>query len=200
MTTNARRATRVALGLVGLGLLAIPAVAVGLSGAASIDALWTALRVTALEAFTLVCMNIATGGFRPLFNKVAKPRSVHRVHMVTGIVGFVLAVGHGSMLLTYGFAGYGGLKWAGPAILFLLVVTIAAALERRSLRRSWRWIHRLNYVIFVAILVHGLALGYDLSGMSWLTIWFLVCAAVVAAAVAYRLAGTLRKRRNGQRR
>jgi DMSO/TMAO reductase YedYZ heme-binding membrane subunit len=69
----------------------------------------------------------------------------------------------------------------------LLALTIGTALERRRLRRSWRWIHRLNYLIFVAVLAHGWVLGFDFGAELWLRVWFLVCAAAVAAGLAYRL-------------
>ena len=187
MTGKARTTARAALSLAGLGLLAIPAVAVGLSGAASSDALWTALRVAALEGFTLVFIDITIGAFRPLYNKVAKPRAVHRLHVATGLAGFTLVVGHAAMVLVFGLAGYSGFRWVGPPILFVLAVAIGTAFWRRRLRHSWRWIHRLNYLVFATVLVHGWALGFDFRSTLWLKVWFVVCAAVVASGLAYRL-------------
>jgi hypothetical protein len=194
MTRRRRLIARAALGIVGLGLLAIPVVAVSLSGAASVDALWTALRVAALEGFTLVFTNIVIGAFRPLLNRVIKPRTAHRLHVATGVAGFSLAVAHAIMLLVFGVAGYSrAFVRVGPVVLAVLALVIVSALARRGLRRSWRWIHRLNYLIFVAVLVHGFALGYDFGAKSWLKIWFIVCAVVVAGGLAYRLTGLLRR-------
>ena len=53
------------------------------------------------------------------------------------------------------------LTWGGPPALYLMVVgTIGVALRKR-LNRSWRSIHRLNYVAFLLATVHALLLGTD---------------------------------------
>jgi DMSO/TMAO reductase YedYZ heme-binding membrane subunit len=75
----------------------------------------------------------------------------------------------------------------------VLALAIVIALDRQKLRRSWRWIHRLNYLVFAAILIHGFAVGYDFGAGSWLKIWFGAYAAVVAAGLAYRLTGPGRR-------
>jgi len=190
MTHKRRAALQIVLGAVGLGLLAVPVVAVSQSGAASADTLWTVLRLAALEAFTLVFANIVIGAFRPLFNRIMKPRTAHRLHVATGATGFFLAVAHATMRLVLGVAGYNrAFVWVGPAVLAVLALSMVVALARRKLRRSWRWIHRLNYVVFAAVLVHGFRLGFDFGAASWLKIWFVVCAAVVAGGLVYRLIG-----------
>jgi hypothetical protein len=194
VTLRQRAAVQVALGIAILGLLAVPVLAVSLSGAASTDALWTALRLAALEAFTLIFADIVIGAFRPLFNRVVKPRTVHRLHVATGATGFFLAVAHAIMLLVLGVEGYRqAFVWVGPAVLVVLALAILVAYARRKLRRSWRWIHRLNYLIFAAVLVHGFRLGYDFGVASWLKIWFVACTAVVAAGLVYRLMGLRRR-------
>lgn len=199
MTGRRRVTTQASLAVVGLGLLAIPAVAVAVSGAASGDALWTALRIVALEAVTLIFANIMIGAFRPVFNRVIKPRTVHRLHVATGMAGFTLAVAHGLMLLIFGLAGYArSFVWVGPALLVVLVVTMLTATARRRLRASWRWIHRLNYLVFAAGLIHGLALGFDLNTVVWLEIWFFVYAATMVAGLLHRLR-TLRSRTRDDR-
>ena len=187
--------TALQIGLVATfaGVLAIPPIAVGTSGTASVDPLWTALRVAALEAFTLIFVNIVTGAFRPVFTRIFRAPAIHRFHVATGISGFVLAVAHGSMVAAFGVAGYSAALWVGPAVLVALTVVIVTALGRRRWRRQWRWIHRLNYVIFAAILVHGFALGYDLGDGVFLKAWFVVCAVVAAAGLAYRVVGLLRR-------
>ncbi len=183
--------------LVGLALVAIPALAVGLSGTTSVDGLWTGLRLVALEAFTLIFVTIVLGSYRPLFNRVIRPRVVQRLHLATGLIGFFLALAHGLMTLGFGLSGYSRAWWIGPVVLVVLAGVILTALGRRRLRRSWRWVHRLNYFVFAAILVHGLLLGSDLSGGVWLRIWFAVYAAVVLAGLAYRL--TVESARRSQR-
>jgi DMSO/TMAO reductase YedYZ heme-binding membrane subunit len=183
-----RLAARSLLAVVGLGIVAMPPVIIGLSHTASTDPLWTALRLVALEAFTLIFANIVIGAFRPLLNRVFKPARLQDAHMATGIAGFTLALAHGLMVFVLGLSGYRlGAVWIGPVAVVLLIVVITTALTRRRLRAAWRWIHRLNYVIFVAVLVHGLILGYDLRGQLFLKVCFAIYAAVVICGLGYRL-------------
>lgn len=173
---------------IALVLLAIPPVTVALSGTGSADALWTILRIAGLLAFTVVFANIVIGAFRPFFNRLAKPRLVHRVHQFTGLAGFSLAVAHGVCVFVFGIAGYRpSAFWVGPAALTVLAIVIATALLRTRFRRSWRWIHRLNYAIFVAALVHGLVLGADLRTDLFLKVCAGIYAAVVVAGFTYRV-------------
>ena len=179
---------RTLIGLVGLGLLAIPILAVSMYGAASRDYLWTALRLAALEGFTLIFASIALSAFRPLLVRTINPRSLHRLHVNTGAVGFFLAVAHAIMLLVVGLSGYArAFLWLGVVVLIVLVMAMATAVSRRRLQRTWRWIHRLNYLVFAAVLVHGFRLGSDFAAASWLKAWFLICAAVVVFGLVYRV-------------
>ena len=171
----------------GVGALAIPPLAVGLSGTASADGLWTALRMGALWALTLLFVNIVTGAFRPWFGTVFRPRAVHRFHKAVGIAGFALALAHEVMAAVFGIVGYDTIPvWLGPVALVLLALAIAAALLRTRLRRYWRWIHRLNYLIFFVVLAHGLVLGADLRDEPLLQICFGIYAAVVLAGLSSR--------------
>ena len=189
LTGRTRVAAQACLTVLTLGIIVIPPLAVGLSGSASADALWTALRLVALEAFTLVFCNIATGAFRPLLNRVFKSRALQNIHTVTGATGFGLAVAHGIMVLFFGTAGYRVAPlWVGPAVLAVLAAVIATAIARRRLRGVWRWIHRLNYLVFAAILVHGTMLGRDLGTQPLLRVCFWVYAAVVLVGFVYRMA------------
>lgn len=187
--------------LFSLGLLAMPPVVVALSGSASADALWTALRLAALEAFTVISANIVLGSFRPFFNRLMRPRLAHNVHMVTGVAGFSLAIAHGVCVFVFGIAGYRpGAVWMGPAVLVILAAVIATALLRALFKRSWRWIHRLNYVIFVAILVHGLILGTDLRSNLFLEICVGLYTALVVAGFLNRNVHPAGLRKPGKRR
>lgn len=195
MTDRNRVAWRVGLAAIGLGMLVIPPLAVGLSGTVSADALWATLRLAALEAFTLVTANIVIGAFRPALNRLARPRTMHHLHVTVGLAGFAIALAHGAMVVVFGLAGYKtGPVWLGPVVLVLLAWAILAALTRRALRRSWRWIHRVNYLIFAVALAHGLILGYDLGQEVLLKICFGIYAAGVVAGLAYRAATAVRRR------
>lgn len=193
-----RQANVAALGgavAIGAGLLAIPVAAVALSGTAIVDAAWTALRLVGLEAFTVIFTNLMTGAFRPLLVKAYPTRPLHRLHAVTGLTGFCLAVVHGILVLTFGTAGYRIVPlWIGPVVLALLALVIATAAARGRLRKAWRWIHRLNYLIFAGMLAHALMLGTDLTNQTLLKVCFGVYAAAVAAGLVYRMGRALKAR------
>lgn len=187
--------------LVPLALLAVPPVTVALSGSASADALWTSLRIAGLLALTVIFANIMLGSFRPFFNRLAKPRLIHRIHLLTGIAGFSLALAHGISIFVFGIAGYRpAALWVGPAVLAVLAVVIATALLRTRFRGSWRIIHRLNYAIFIAVLVHGLILGADLRSDLFLQVLVGIYAAAVLAGFAYRAALSVGQHRAARKR
>lgn len=93
-----RTLLQVLVALVGLGLLAVPPVVLTLSDVAASDVLWAALRLAALEAFTLVFIDIVTGAFRPFFVRVYKGRTVQRAHVAMAAVGLALGLAHGPTL------------------------------------------------------------------------------------------------------
>ena len=91
-------------------------------------------------------------------------------------------------MLLQGISGYlRGAVWVGPSVLTLLTVVIVTALARRRLSRVWRWVHRINYLLFAAILVHASNLGYNVRTQSFVKIIFFVYAAGVVAGLAYRI-------------
>jgi DMSO/TMAO reductase YedYZ heme-binding membrane subunit len=177
-------------------MVVAPPLVVGLSDTVSADPLWASLRLAALEAFTLISANLVIGSFRPLFNRLARSRTIQRLHVTLDFTAFALALAHGTMAAIFGIAGYQTAPaWVGPAALALLACVIVTALARRRLRDVWRWVHRLNYVIFAAVLAHGLILGYDLRSGLFLKVCFAVYAVAVAAGLFYRVAASLRRRR-----
>ena len=118
--------------------------------------------------------------------------------MTIAVVGFAAAAAHGLMAFVFGISGYTtAAVWVGPSVLVVLMVVIATALTRRRLRRSWRWVHRLNYVIFAAVMTHGLLLGYDLRNEVFLKAWFALYAAVVVVGFAHRVMAQVRKAGGG---
>lgn len=184
-------------GLIVLGVLSatVPALAIYVTGTSFADHLWAAARTVALEGLTFVIANILIGAARPLFNRIFRPRTVQRAHVTFGALGLVLIVGHAVMLLVFGLAGYDrSLLWAGVASLAVLALALLAAVARRRLRPSWKWIHRLSYAAFAIALVHGFSLGFDLGGASWIRIWFLAWVAVVASALLLRVTRSYRGR------
>lgn len=160
-----RTTWQIGLAIVFAAMVVVPFLIVGLSGTASQDALWSALRLAALEALTLVSAGVIIGAFRPLLGHVIKGKTLQRLHVSVGVTGFVVAVAHGMMVAVFGLAGYGPrtLLAIPLSVLTVLLLLITSALTRRRFRRSWHWVHRLSYAALAAILVHAFRLGSDLG-------------------------------------
>lgn len=47
-----------------------------------------------------------------------------------------------------------------PALIFIYVALIAVLL-RRSIKKSWRWLHSFNYIALVFGVIHGILIGSD---------------------------------------
>jgi hypothetical protein len=159
-------------------------------------------------AFTLIFLSIVTGAVRTPMYMVFNPRRAYVFHIATGVLGFSLAVAHGTIILvTKHWQGYKAFWIIGPVALGLLVLTIYAALDKKRLPRIWRRIHQINYLIFVAVFVKAVLIGSDLVTadttsyvMKTLMILYMV---IATAATAYRvmdyekMAARRRRRRDG---
>ncbi|MBN2027219.1 MAG: hypothetical protein JW854_10725 [Actinobacteria bacterium] len=181
----ARRSVQSLLVLLTLGTLAIPPLVVATSGTASVDATWTALRILALYALTILFLNIMTGSFRPLLIKVFKPKLLYRVHNNSGLVGFSMAVAH--MVLVIEFGLWPGFEKLGPVALYVFTATTIAILLRKYMKKWWRMIHRLNYAVFVIALIHAFQVGTDVIDQTFIETILIVYAALVGLGFIYRL-------------
>lgn len=188
---------QIGLGIILALMVAVPFLVVGLSGSASQDSLWTALRMAALEAFTLVSAGVIIGAFRPLLGRAIKGKTLQRLHVSVGVTGFSIAIAHGTMVAVFGLAGYGSrtLLAIPLSVLSVLLLLVASALARRRFRRSWRWVHRVSYGALAAILVHAFRLGTDARAGATVKIIFGIYAAAALTGLAYRLTQSLRTRR-----
>jgi predicted ferric reductase len=145
----------------------------------------TAIRIFALYTLTIVFLNIMTGSFRPLLVRVFKARTMLRFHNTTGVVGFSMALTHGILVIIYGL--WPGFSKLGPVALYILAVTTFTVLFRKFLKKSWRWIHRLNYVVFVVALIHAFQVGSDVAyGGTFLRVMLYVYTSLVAVGFVYR--------------
>ncbi len=189
---NKRFAARALLIALALGTLVIPPVVVAASGTAAYSATWTALRIMALYALTVLFLNVMTGSFRPLLVKVFKPKLLFRLHNATGIVGFSMAVAHMVLVIADGL--WPGFQKLGPVTLYIFTVTTVVVLLRKYLRRSWRMVHRLNYAVFFVGLIHAFQVGIDLEDGGFLKVVLYIYAALVITGLIYRSQLTIRTR------
>ncbi len=187
-----------------LAALAVPPLVLAFSGTASVSTDWTALRLLALSALTLLFFNVLTGAARPLFNRVFPPRDVYVAHNFIGLAAFLLALAHGMLVLIFRldfYQGQAGYLILGPVALAIAAVAVGAALARRHFKRAWRWLHRLNYPLFIIALIHAWFIGFDLKysqGRLFMQLVASAYAVIAAAAMVYRVSfevGLARKRR-----
>ncbi|OFW56106.1 MAG: hypothetical protein A2W01_09625 [Candidatus Solincola sediminis] len=184
---NARLVFQVVALLIFAGVLAVPVVVVATSESFGASATFTSLRMLSLLAFSLIFISIVTGAFRPFFNRIFKPKTAQRLHVGIGLAGFLLGLSHGLTVTVYGFAGYNAFIISiGPTVLALLVLTMLIAFYRRRFKDSWRWIHRINYLIFGAVFTHAVILGFDVRYGVFLKIIFGIYAGIVVVGSIFR--------------
>ncbi|WP_307873126.1 ferric reductase-like transmembrane domain-containing protein, partial [Paractinoplanes ovalisporus] len=170
------------------------------------DALWYFARGSGVISLVLLTVVVALGigsrSGRPAFGL---PRfAVNLLHRNAALLSVVFLVGHVVSLL---FDPYAQLRlfdlvvpfvgnyrpvWQGLGTLafdLVLAIVITSLLRQRLGARAWRAVHWLAYLCWPIALMHGLGTGSD-NGTVWLWAISAVCAAVVLAAIVWRLTPT----------
>jgi sulfoxide reductase heme-binding subunit YedZ len=115
------------------------------------------------------------------------------VHVLTAVVDGYVRIPLASAVIPFA-SGYERFWLAlGAVALDLIIVLILTSLVRRRLpRRWWRAVHLLAYLSWPVALAHCLGAGTDLRH-GWLLDMALICAFLVLAAAAWRLAAAARQ-------
>jgi sulfoxide reductase heme-binding subunit YedZ len=165
--------------------------------------LWYVARGTGLIDLVLLSIVVALGisarSGRPMYGL---PRfGVQAVHRSAALFSVVLLVVHVTFLLTdpyaqlrfidvlVPFVGTYRPLWQGFGTIaaeLLLVLVITSLLRGRIGARTWRAVHWAAYAMWPAALAHGFFNGTD-SRHVWAIALYLVCIAIVGAALAWRL-------------
>lgn len=173
--------------ILALGVLAAPLLVVATSGSFTLSALFTSIRVAGLLTFSLLFVSIVSGAFRPFFNRIFNPRNFQRWHIASGVLAFALGLSHALMTPFFGLAGFNlYIVFIGSGVLALLILTGTVAFLRRDFKASWRWIHRINYLLFGLIFAHAVILGFDFKNGVILRVLSGIYAGVVVIAFIYR--------------
>ncbi len=209
-----KRAERALLTILFLGALSLP-FAIVFGGQLGFNGVSIAVRLLALSAFTLIFVQIMTGALMKPLRKVFPGKQIWNFHRYAGEAAFLLALGHGIVVLFVGTFHAGGVVvsfldlWRsadalhraalvlGPVNLVLLALTVATALLMRLLRKYWRAVHLLNYLVFAIVIFHGLVLGTDTATSAWAKALFIVYGVLAAGALAWRVAYGSRRRSSG---
>ena len=142
--------------------------------------LWLTSRVAALTAFFVLAAALVTGQAlrSAMFEGAMRNRelsSLHRflticwvpfvlLHVVTITIDSVARVSPIDLVIPFRVA-YAALPVGLGAIGFdlLLIVTVTSYLRRRLDPTTWRWLHRLSYVMFGVFAFHALLAGTDFA-------------------------------------
>lgn len=165
---------------------------------------WYAVRAAGVVAYVLlsvgVTLGLALASRRPLERW---PRfALEEVHRFTGILVGVFVAVHVATIaiddylrfsvaaIVVPFAASYRPLWTGLGVVaaeLLLALAVTNRLRDRMPHRRWRRLHYLNFAVWGAATVHGLAGGTD-RGAWWLLALQAAAVALVAAALARRLA------------
>ncbi|MGH3407806.1 MAG: ferric reductase-like transmembrane domain-containing protein, partial [Streptosporangiaceae bacterium] len=166
--------------------------------------LWYTTRATGLVAMVLLTISMAFGLLSSVgYQRPALPRFVtvglHRnasllalaftaAHVITTVVDSYVNIPIQDAFIPF-ISSYRPL-WVGLGTVasdLLLALTVTSLLRSRMGFRTWRAVHLTAYACWPVALLHGLGTGSD-TPVSWVLLLTLVCVAVVAALVAWRLA------------
>ena len=169
-------------------------------------ALWFASRATGLVALVLLTLSLVlgiVGGGRavgerwPRFTLAALHRNIAlisvlflTVHVASAVVDPYAGIGWIDTVLP--FVSVYHPFWLGlgaVALDVLIAVLVTSMLRTRISVRLWRAVHRVGYACWPVALVHGLGIGGEDAGLTWVISLNVSCALVVVAAVVGRLRG-----------
>lgn len=147
-----------------------------------------------LYAFTLVWIQLMIGSNMGLLTRVF--RSIRNYHKQQGKVAFLFALIHPNLLiLSIGLSEYFRFRFVDPSLkiyLFfgvfayyslILTATTAILMRISFLRKAWRYIHYLNYLIFVAVWFHSWFLGSDVQSSNLKYLWIFYGITALATTV-----------------
>lgn len=136
-----------------------------------------------LYAFTLIWLQTIIGMNLIFFNRFFN--QILNFHRVQGLFALLLATTHAfSVPYIFGLQEYITLKFLpqserifaffGSVGLYLLLLTVFVAFFRskKLFKRIWRYIHYLNYFIFIFIFIHSKNLGSDVTGTALIYLWY----------------------------
>jgi sulfoxide reductase heme-binding subunit YedZ len=166
--------------------------------------LWYTTRATGLVAMVLLTVSMACGLLSSVgYQRRDLPRFVTvGLHRNASLLALAFTVAHVLTTVTDGFVhipvqdafipflgSYRPLWLSLGAIAFdlMLALAVTSLLRTRMSYRTWRAVHWTSYACWPVALLHGLGTGTD-TPVRWVLVLTLLCVAVIAALIAWRLA------------
>jgi predicted ferric reductase len=122
-----------------------------------------------------------------------------RYHRIFGVTGLILVLLHGSIDSLMRIQYFGAVRFVFPedlprflgviATLLLLIVAIPA-LARKWVTFSydlWKTIHKVSYVMFPIVLIHGLVLGTTIRFQPLALVLWIICGVIYIATLIHRV-------------
>ena len=167
-------------------------------------AYWYLSRASALVAFTLVWLSMATGLI--ITNKLARlwPGGpiAFDLHQYTSLLGLAFGLFHALILIGDKYINYTlaqilvpfnsvGYKpiWVGlgqVGFYLLAIVSVSFYVRKRIGHRAWRGIHFVSFLSLVLALAHGILSGTD-SSLDWVTGFYLASGVSLLFLTVYRI-------------
>lgn len=157
--------------------------------------IFDAARLFALIAFVLFFIQfLLASKVRFLERGLGLDRLIH-FHRNIGIAAFILAFLHGESIAIMSVIRTGAppqnpFVFMGFIANFLLIITTVVALFYKPFRiryEIWRWIHRVNYVVFPLIFVHSMAVGRTIRYNRAAQVYWVILGVLFLALIAYRI-------------
>ena len=167
-------------------------------------AYWFLTRSSALVAYTLIWLSMASGVM--ITNKLARlwpgGPTAFAFHEHTSLLGLAFGAFHAFILLADHYIGFTLFQVLVPfassgyrpiwvalgqiGIYALAVVTLSFYVRKQIGVRAWRVIHYFSYLVFALALAHGILSGTD-SSTSWVQFFYWFTGVSLVLLTGYRL-------------
>jgi len=172
---------------------------------------WYLTRTTALLSYLALTGSVVYGLLLStgILDRIAHRAVSFTLHQDLASIGLALALIHAAVLLidrsvpfqpaelVVPFIGPYRPLWVAfgqLALILSCLVLFSFYVRRRIGQRTWRQLHYLSFLAFVAATAHGIMAGTD-SGAGWVASGYTLAASVVTFLLAYRVVISLAARR-----
>lgn len=172
---------------------------------------WYVTRLSALLAYLALTASVLYGLLlsTKLLDRIAHRAVSFTLHQDLASIGLALALVHAAVLMidrsvpytlaevVVPFIGPYEPLWVGVGQIALgltIVVLLSFYVRKRIGQKTWRKIHYVSFLAFLAATVHGLMAGTD-SGAGWAFAGYLLASGAVLSLFAYRIAQAAAVRR-----
>ncbi|MFP4050797.1 MAG: hypothetical protein ACLFVB_03560, partial [Thermoplasmata archaeon] len=131
---------------------------------------------------------------KDIYQTFGKPfLTIHHAFAAVGLAGatlhpvvFALDVGDPAVFIPDTSSWLAFWELAGRPALILIYVAVIAVLIKSKMKKYWRAVHSLMYVVLFFVLVHGILIGTDFENIGILVIYNLLFVGVVVGFVYKR--------------